>query len=105
MQIESVGHGWGLRFCISIQLPGDAEAFGPWTIPGVARMQQGALGKDRPPGQPDQQNNCTVRASYPHIQLYNMFSNWKRTSLTFEALIYAFALSSQIANTPSMENN
>lgn len=68
-------------------------------------MSQRTLRKDCPPSQLDQHSNCTVRASYPHIQLYNMFSNWKQTSLTFEPLIYAFALSSQIANTPSMENN
>ena len=36
---DSVGLGWSLRFCTSNQLPGEAEAAGPWTTLLVAEVQ------------------------------------------------------------------
>lgn len=29
---DSVGPGWSLRFCFSENIPGDANAVGPWSL-------------------------------------------------------------------------
>lgn len=36
MQTESIGEGWGLRLCISNELPGDADAVGSQTTLSLA---------------------------------------------------------------------
>lgn len=37
--LDSLGLGWSLRFCISSKHPGDAASAAPWTMLGLAKLQ------------------------------------------------------------------